>query len=108
MLAAVADVNRNDPHLLGRISGRFRIEEEPLLAELDAGAVIAEGRRNEGETWLPDPRVHDPSDRLTRGRLDGVPQIVRLGVLVRVQPEVMADALAKGLLAEVLLQHAEQ
>ena len=84
------------------------LAEEPLLAELDAGAVIADGHRNEWETWLPDPRVHNPSDWLTGGRLDGVPQIVRLGVLVRVQTKVMADTLAERLLAEVLLQHAQK
>src|SRR3546814_12105350 len=54
---------------------------------------------------LEDPRVHDAAHRLARGLLDRVPEVGGLGVRVAVSLHVATDALAEGLLAEVLLQH---
>ena len=56
---------------------------------------------------LADPRVHDPSHRLTGRRLERIPQVVRLGVPELVRGEVAADAVTERVGAELLLQHAE-
>ena len=61
-----------------------------------------------GIALLPDPAVHDAPDRLAGGGLERVPQVGRLGVPVAVLGQVVADAVPEPLLAQVLLQHAQQ
>ena len=80
-------------------------EREALLAEDELVAV--ERGADQRVAGLPDPRVHHPPHRLATGLLDGVPQVARLGVPVGVRAQVVADALAELLGAEVLLEHAQ-
>ena len=54
---------------------------------------------------LEDPRVHDPADRLPRLLADRVPQIVRLGVGVRVGAQVPPDPVTEAVAAKPLLKH---
>ena len=63
---------------------------------------------HDGIPGLEDPRVHDPAHRLAGGRLDRIPQVVGLGVGVRVGAEVVAHAGPEAVDAEVLLEHPQQ
>ena len=92
----------------GRRVGALLVEEEAVLAEHERRAVGVERGGDEGIALLPDPAVHDAPDRLAGGGLERVPQVGRLGVPVAVLGQVVADAVPEPLLAQVLLQHAEE
>ncbi len=108
-VAAVAHVYGDDPD---RVIGGVEVGvAEPLLAEFQFPAAV--GRRHEAgaderEPRLPDPRVHHPAHGFARRRLDGIPQVVGLGVRVGVRAQIVAHALLEDVGADVLLQHAQQ
>ena len=56
---------------------------------------------------LEDPGVHHAPHRGVRHGFDGIPQIVGLGVGILIPGEVLANAVAKGGGAQVLLQHPQ-
>ena len=105
-LVADADADRHEP-CRGRVGAEgVSVEGEALLPQDDV--VPVERRADQRVARLPDPRVHHPPYRFTALLLERVPQIVGLGVGVLVQREVVAHPLPKALLAEVLLEHAQQ
>src|SRR5580698_1256219 len=67
----------------------------------------AVAQRDQRVAALEDPGVHDVTHRLAGDLLDGVPQVGRLRVRVAVLAQVVADAVATRLFAEVLLEHAQ-
>ncbi len=90
-----------------------RRQGERLLGQGQGGAIAAGvlpvrvAHGDEGEAALEDPGVHDAAHGLAAGRLDGVPEVGRLGVAEPVGLEVAANTGAKRLLPEVPLEHAQ-
>ena len=103
-LQAVAELQRDGPP--ARVGLVVQVEE-PLLCEAQDRSSVARLHADDREAALEDPRVHDPADGLARGLFDGVPQVGGLGVAVLVVGHVLADPGAELLLAEVLLEHAD-
>ena len=108
LVAADADVDRDRPPLGAlAVGGRSGVvEAEAVLAQFEC--AVDDRGTHERVAGLPDPRIHDAAHRLAARGLDRVPQVVGLGVRVAVQGEVVADALAEALGAEILLEHAQQ
>jgi hypothetical protein len=106
----LANADRDGPARVaeGRRVRSLLVEEEAVLTQDEGRAVRVERGGDEGIALLPDPAVHDAPDGLPGGGLERVPEIRRLGVPVAVLGQVVADAVAEPLLAEVLLQHAQQ
>jgi hypothetical protein len=106
--ARLAEVDRDRPPRRRR-GGRLGIVlgvQEAALAQHEL--VTFDRGRHEGEAALPDPAVHDLPCRFAGDLLHGVPQVARLGVAVGVRVQVVPHAVAEAVLAEVLLQHAQQ
>src|ERR1019366_2628129 len=63
--------------------------------------------RDERGNAPEEPGIYYVAHRRTRDLFDGVPQVRRTGIGVTVLAQVVADAVAVGLGAEVLLEHAQ-
>ena len=81
-LAVGRDLADDQRHRPGRVVVGQR-RREPPLGEPDRVAVERDLDRR--VSLLEDPGVHDPADRLPARLLQRVPQVVRLGVRVRVR-----------------------
>ena len=54
-----------------------------------------------------DPALHQVTHRLARCLLKSRPQVLVVGVSVEVGRQIATDSVAKGILAEELLQHPD-
>ena len=105
-LAGGLDADGEGPAAVLMWLAEFAREEEAALRDGSAvGRDVGEGE--ERDAGLRDEARHDLVDGLVAVGGLGVPEVFGSGVGVEVRGEVVVDALAEGLFADVVLDHAE-